>query len=550
MPIIEINKRDLERILKKKIREPELENLLRYTKISIESIKDDVLTLEIKDSNRQDLLSVEGISRELFGIMGKEKGIPEYNIRKSDFKLIADRKVKEVRPEIACCVVRNIKLDNYGIKQIIQLQEKLCEGLGRKRKEAAIGIYDFDKIRWPVTYTSVKPDEIKFVPLGMKEEMTPKEILQMHEKGKEYAHLIENAREYPLLIDSEKNVLSMPPVINSDYSGKIDEKTRNLFVEVTGMNFERVSQTLNIVAAALADRNGQIFSVNIENAKKITPQFRNKTKILNLEDIESVLGIDIRAAEIVRLLEKARYDAKIKKDKIEVAIPFYRIDVIHPIDIIEDIAILYGYHNIPAEEPKIATTGSILPEVLRKEKISGLMIGLGFQETASLNLTNKNDLFKKMHLNTDRVVEIENPVSSTYSCLRNNLLPSLMNLLSQNTSSEYPQKVFEIGQTANVDEKSENKTEEMTKIAIAVSHSNAGFTEMKQTIDYLFRSLKIDYRINSSEHPSFIPGRIAEIIVNSRPIGIFGEIHPKVIESWKLEMPVSAAEIDLTGMLS
>jgi len=548
MPIIEINKKDLEKILNKKFDESQLEDLMQYTKAGIEKIEGDIITLEIKDSNRPDMLSVEGIGRELLGVTGKERGLAIYKAAKSNYEVIIDKKVSKVRPEIVCAVVKDLKLDDYGIKQLIQLQEKLCEGFGRKRKDAAIGIYDFDKIKWPVRYTTFKSDEIKFVPLEMSQALSPRQILQMNEKGKDYASLLEGIEDYPFIIDSEKNVLSMPPIINSDYTGKVTEHTKNVFVEVTGFNFDRISQTLNIILAALADRKGRIYSVSLKN-KCITPVFRNKKKNIALSDISSRLGIELKPAEIVKILEKARYLAKIKKDKVEVEIPFYRTDVIHAVDIIEDIAIAYGYQKIPAEEPMIATIGSLLPETLKTEKIAKILVGLGLNELATFNMTNKEDLFKKMNLNTNGIIEIENPVSLTYSCLRNALIPSLMAVFSQNTTSDYPQKIFEIGQAVSVNEKSENKADEKTKLAIAVSHSSAGFTEIKQVIDYLMASLKLKFKINSTQNSSFIDGRTAELIINNKPVGIFGEIHPKVLESWNLEMPVAAAEIDLTELM-
>jgi phenylalanyl-tRNA synthetase beta chain len=548
MPLIEINKKDLEKILNKKLDEKQLDDLMQYTKAGIEKRDGDTITLEIKDSNRPDMLSVEGIGRELLGVIGKEKGLAAYKASKSNYEVVIDKKVGKVRPEIVCAVVKDLKLDNHGIKQLIQLQEKLCEGFGRKRKEAAIGIYDFDKIKWPVHYTTFKSDEIKFVPLEMNQALSPRQILQMNEKGKEYAHLLEGAENYPFIIDSDKNVLSMPPIINSDYTGKVTENTKNVFVEVTGFNFDRISQSLNIILAALADRKGKVFSVSLKN-KCITPVFRNKKKNVALSDISSRLGIELKPAEIVKILEKARYSAKIKKDKVEVEIPFYRTDVIHAVDIIEDIAIAYGYQNIPAEEPMVATIGSMLPETAKTEKVARILVGLGLHELATFNMTNKEDLFKKMNLNTNGIIEIENPVSSTYSCLRSALIPSLMAVLGQNTTSEYPQKIFEIGRTVAVSDKAENKADEKTKLAVAVSYSAAGFTEIMQIIDYLLSSLKLGYKINSTQHGSFIDGRTAELIINNKPIGIFGEIHPKVLESWKLEMPVVAAEIDLTELM-
>lgn len=548
MPLINISLKDLNEVVGKKLKIEDFENISENMKIGIEKSEGDNITLEIKDSNRPDLLSVEGIAREMRGILGKEEGLKRYKINESDFVVKKDWRPIKIRPHIVCAVVKNIRLNDYGIKQIIQLQEKLCEGFGRKRKEAAIGIYDFDKIKWPICYTTTKPDGLRYIPLDMDVALTPKEILEQHEKGKEYASLLAGAKEYPILLDKMNNVLSMPPIINSNYSGKVTDKTKNLFIEVTGFSEERIMQTLNIVVAALADRGGEIYKVRV--GKNNYPDFTEKKKKFSIDDVKELLGIELKPKEIVGLLEKARYSAKLLKgNMIEVTIPFYRADILHSVDIIEDIAIIYGYNNIKVEEPRVFSEGSLLNSTKLSNKIATTLIGLGFQETASFVTSNKDDQFKKMGIPVEEVIEIENPVSQTYSCLRKWLLPSLMEVLSQNKANQYPQKIFETGEVCRPNNVAETKSENVQKLAIAICGETVGFTEIKQTLDYLSKSLKFDYVLHNSEHQSFIEGRCGDIIRNGKKIGFIGEINPKVILGWGLEMPVAALEIELTDFL-
>jgi phenylalanyl-tRNA synthetase beta chain len=544
MPIIEISAIDLKRLVGKL----DFEEIEKYSKLEIsESENSDILNVEVKDSNRPDLLSTEGIARELKGILGKERGLVKYETKNSNF--ILNNEGVKARPEIACAVIKNIKLDDFAIKQIIQLQEKLCDGFGRKRKEAAIGVYDFDKIKWPVIYKSVKPDGIKFTPLDMAEALTPRQILIKHEKGREYAKLLENESEYPLVIDSANEVLSMPPIINSNYSGKVSGQTKNLFVEVTGFDKDKIMMALNIILAALADRKGEVYSVSVNAKNKfVSPEFKTKIKKFSVDDVNKRLGLSLTGKEISNLIERARYNAKMKGNEIEAEVPFYRADILHPVDVIEDIAIAYGYENISPEDMKIFTTGKTLDETKTANKIADIMIGLGFQELVTLNFSNKNDLFKKMNQKETEVIEIENPVSLSYSCLRNWLIPSLMNVLSQNTTKTYSQQIFEVG---NVVEKSSGEvaSETIQKLAIASSDTKVNFTDMKQVLFYLMQNLKIEFEIRESNHESFIAGRQAEIIINKKKAGIFGEVNPKVLVSWGIEIPTVALELDLTGIL-
>ncbi|MCX6742033.1 MAG: phenylalanine--tRNA ligase subunit beta [Candidatus Pacearchaeota archaeon] len=554
MPNIEINKKDFEHLLGRKFSQKDLENVFEFTKVGIEKVENDKITLEIKDSNRLDLLSIEGVVREVKGIIKKEIGLKDYKIEKSNFVVKVDHKVKAVRPFTVCAVIKDLKFTEHFIEQMIQLQEKLCEGFGKKRRDVALGIYDFDKIKWPITYTTFKPDALGFIPLGFEEKLTLRQILERHEKGQIYGGLLHGAKEYPIFIDKEQNVLSMPPIINSEYSGKVTNETKNVFIEVSGFDMKKISYALNIVVAAFADRGGKIFQVNVRNLKSILiPNFYSRVKKVTLEEINALLGLGLSDKDVIYCLKKARYGVKQKGNEFIVDIPFYREDVLHKVDIIEDIAIAHGFKNIEPVELKIPTTGTLLNETNKQEKLSSLLIGLEFQEVLTLNLSKKSDLFEMMNLPISEIVEIKNPVSENQNCIRNWLMPSLLNFLSQNTTKIMPQKIFEIGKSFEVDNLESNKTKEKTKVAFAISEARANFTQIKQVLDYLADLLGVKYSLKQLNHGSFISGRCAEIIIlekdikgrnAERVLGIIGEVNPKVLSNWKIKMPVAAMELD------
>jgi len=227
MPTIEISKKDLNELVRIKFNLEEAMPLLKAEVTHDEKDKDK-LKIELKDVNRPDLLSVEGIAREIRLKAGIEKPIHKQKLEKNGLVMNVDPKIKAIRPITLCVVAKDLKITEEFLKQLIQLQEKLCETFGRKRKEASLGIYDFDKINWPIKYLPKDPMTFSFKPLGMDKEYTLKKILSINEKGKEYGKLIENFKEYPIIIDAKDHVLSMPPIINSDYSGKVTTETKNL----------------------------------------------------------------------------------------------------------------------------------------------------------------------------------------------------------------------------------------------------------------------------------------------------------------------------------
>jgi phenylalanyl-tRNA synthetase beta chain len=547
MPTIEISYKDLCRLIGKNIELENLKNVMDFVKGEIESIDNDLLRVEIKDTNRPDLWSTEGIAREIRAKLGIEKGLPKYEVEKTNVKVIASEKVKRVRPYTVCAVVKKLKLDELALSQVIQLQEKIANNFGRGRKEIAIGVYDLKRIKLPIRYTTVKPDGIKFVPLDFEEELTPKEILEKHPKGKEFGHLLKGFNEYPIFLDSKNEVLSLPPIINSNYSGKITKKTKDVFIECSGFDFKFLTPALNVMVCALADRGGKIGSVEIEYPDKTiyTPDLKPKSAFVEIDYVNKISGLNLTPKQICKLLEKARYKAALKKNKIEVLYPAYRQDIMHQRDIVEDIIISYGYEKIEPQYPKIFVIGKQSEMEVFCKKVVEIMIGLGLQQILSPVLTNKENLFRKMNLVEEKVIEIENPVSANWNVMRSWLLPSLIEFLSNNLHVEYPQKIFEVGDVVLINEEKETMTEDEKRLACCIANSKVSYEEISSLLDAVLKNLGFNYKLKKAEHKSFIDGRVAEVFVEKEKIGLVGEISPQVLENWGIEMPVAAFEISL-----
>ena len=551
MPTIDISLKDLQQLVGKKFSAEELESeVILYAKGEVDGIDGDTIKVDCKDTNRPDLWSTEGLARLLALKYTEESGIREYKIEESDVYIHIDRSVDNIRPFLVAAIVKDLKVTDTLIKQLIQIQEKVCLTYGRKRKMLSMGIYDFDKVTAPLTYKAVKPTAMKFTPLEEEKEMTLKEILEVHPKGKEYGHLIKDYPLYPLFVDSKNKVLSMPPIINSNESGKVTDETKNLFIELTGYNLKAIKVGLNIVVAALADRGGKIYDVEIDyGEKKIrTPDFTPKKAKVRFEEIERITGLKLSLKELKELLNNYGYNVKKAKDAIEVEYPSWRQDILHPVDIIEDILIASDYNAIEPLLPKIATQGSIDEKEIFYEKARNLLVGFGAQELLNFTLTSKDVLFKKMNIKEFPNTEIANPVSQRWTTLRNWLLPSLMNFFERNTSQEYPQQIYEVGQAIIIDEKAETGTRTVTRLAWAQAANNANFTKAKQILDFVLSALGLEYHIEETEHNSFISGRCARVSVKGKKVAYIGEIHPQVLENFGIEFPICAFELNLTEL--
>jgi len=527
MPTININKQSLLHLTGKKLPDDILKDRIEMLGLSVESMDEKEIEIEVYP-NRPDLLSEEGLARALTSFINLKPGFRKYKVNKSDYKYKIDSKVKEIRPAVAAAVIKKITLDENTLISIMQLQEKIHTTHGRNRRKVSVGVYDLDTIKFPLTYTT-KPTSFKFTPLEMSKQLTLSQILQHHPKGKDYAHLLKDFKEYPIWLDDNNQVLSMPPIINSEET-KVTDRTKNLFIDCTGLDQRAVEQAINIIVCALADRGAEIYQVNN------FPTLESQKMKLNLDYANKLLGLKLNKSEIKELLEKMGME--VKEDIV--TIPAYRTDIMHEIDLVEDIAISYGYENFEEIIPNIATIAQEDPKEVFKRKIAEILTGFGLLETNSFTLTSKDEL-NKME-NKVEALEIENPSNEEYNVLRPWLLPCLMKTLQLNKHHEYPQNIFEIGTCFD------NK-KEIAKLAVSLCSEKTDFTAIKQILDSLFKSLDLDYKIEEVNHASFVNGRVGKILVKGKKIGYIGETSPKVLSNYDLTMPVSCFEIDLDELL-
>src|SRR3990170_1428536 len=474
MPTIDVDGAELERFLRLALYDrTELDEVLAFVKgeMKLFDQNEGVVSIEMKDTNRPDLWGIEGLARALRGFQGLEKGLKTYSVGKPIVDVHVDSRLGKIRPFIGCAVIKNVQLTDTIIRGLMRMQDKLDQTYGRNRQKTSIGIYDFNLINPPLSYTVAKPEEISFVPLGFSQRMNLKEILEQHPKGLEYGHIVKKHGVYPILLDSDGKVLSFPPIINSNDLGHVSEATKNLLIEVTGTLHETVLNALKLVTLALIDRGGEPYAATVDygrgKLKEVTPDFSEKRFDLDVNYACVLLGLTLTGKRVAELLGTAGLGVeKVGVNKVSVLVPCYRVDVMHQVDLVEDVAIAYGYNNIEPVWCELPTTGCSRPEQRLLDTARELMVGLGFQEILTYTMTNPEVLFTrmnidiadKMNFDKSRIVEISNPKVVTMTCLRNWLLPSLMEFLSNNQSVEFPQKIYELGKVTLLDETRETKT--------------------------------------------------------------------------------------------
>ncbi|RLG03812.1 MAG: phenylalanine--tRNA ligase subunit beta [Thaumarchaeota archaeon] len=551
MPALTMRKERFWKLLGRELSDDELLNLLHGLGLDVEELEEDHFRIEY-NPNRPDYSSPVGIARAAKGLLGIEVGAPRYRLQPARTYIEVDPRLKEVRPYVAASIVRGLKLGLEELEELIAMQEDLHWIIGRDRRKVAIGLHDYAAVKPPFRYVAAKGDEYKFIPLGGYAPMTLDEILEKHEKGVKYAHIVRGKPYYPLIVDSLNRVLSFPPIINSRLT-ELSERTRDLFIEITGTDFDAVMKAMNILTTALIDMGGKAERVRVRYPDRTisTPSYKTRRWKLRRSYVNEVLGLDLSAREVVRALRRMRHDARARGGLIEVSSPPYRVDVMHEIDLVEDAAMGVGYERLKPSQPQVLTYGRLHPDTVLEDVVREIMIGLGFTEVMNFTLTSVDDEYRKMQVAPHPHIRLRNPVSLEYSILRTWILPSLMKNLSMNVKNPYPQKIFEVGDVIHPDEGRPEKAVRKLRLAAASAHSNASYSEMKSIVEELLKNLMIDgWGLKPHEGMPFIEGRAAEIIWRDRVIGFFGEVHPEVLTRWGITMPASALELDLDLIIS
>ena len=548
MPVITFKYQDL-KDLGIEMEKDELIDTLPMMSSDIEDFDDEEIKVEFFP-NRPDNLSVEGVARSFKGFIGQEIGFPDYKVEESGEYVTVDSDVASIRPYIGFAKIDNVDFTGDKLKYVMDFQENLHWVIGRDRKKVAIGIHNADVVEGPFKYIATPKDANAFVPLEKDTEMTPGDILTEHDKGKAYAHLIEDFDKYPLILDKDDNVLSMPPIINGELT-KLKEDTKNIIVDVTGTDERAVNQALNIICSSFAEVGGQIKSMEVKYEDKTikTPDLTPQEMSVHVDTANELIGgTNLNAEEIKELLLKARFDAEIIDDnEVKAIIPAYRVDILHEVDIVENIAVQYHINDVVAELPDMNTVAYENDWFKAESTIREVMVTLGFQEIMSLMLTNEEAHYEKMNQEEKPHVQVARPITIDRTMIRTSLMNSLMEFLEDNTHEDLPQKIFEIGDVLYLDETKENKTASSKKLAALVCHSTANFTEIKSIVTSVLANLGYSMEITDSENETFIKGRAADVTGEAQKgtiKGFFGEVSPEVITNFTLEYPVIGFEIE------
>lgn len=545
MPVIDVNIEDFMEMLGREVTIKELQDRLPMMGTGWEGVTDEGFALEVFP-NRPDLLSIEGLARAYASWTGEKPGLREYPVKKSDYSVTVDEKTQAKRPFFVTAVVKNVEFDDPLIRSIIQMQEKLHVTHGRRRRKVAIGLHSLKPIEFPVTYTT-KPPEFKFRPLGERYEKDLNWILTEMQKGKEYSWTVEGFDEYPMILDSKGMVLSMPPIINGEYT-RVDEATTELFIDITGTDLKAIQEVLNVICTTFADRGAEIYEVHNhypDGSTLTTPNLKPWAMNLENDYVNSTLGVDFTPDISAKQLRKMGHGAIVKDDVIEVEIPCYRADIMHPIDLVEDVAIAYDYDNFEPVIPAIYTEAGEDPLEVFSRQLRNFMVGFSLLEVVTFMMSNKDKLFNKMMLSEEPICETENPKMESYNSLRNRLVPSLMEVLSFNKHHPYPQNIYEVDDIVELDPSEETGAKTRRRLSVVLCHSKANFSEIKGLMESILDNLELKAEVEEGGWDCFIEGRRYIAKVDGVDLCWAGEVRPEVLEAWEMEMPVAALEMDV-----
>ena len=577
MPKIQITEQLLYNAMKETPTFEQLEQMLVSAKAEIDEPADEegTLKIELNDTNRPDLWSTMGLSRQLNAYKGDNTLSSSYTFFNdnpdADKKVIVDSNIQAIRPYVCGFIVSGKHIDEHILAELIQTQEKLCHNYGQKRQAIAIGIYREDLIQWPVHYRGADPDRESFMPLEFSKELTLRNILKEHPKGQEYGHIIETQEKFPLLIDSNNNVLSMPPIINSEHIGAVQIGDSSLFIECTGTNLEQLMLVVNLLACDCKDLGFDVTRVQIEyptaiestastlaTQKKehghvvVAPTRFQSNVIATVEEINTLLGVSLSTEEIQQALLKMNVETHcVDNATIEVIVPVYRNDFLHSVDIIEDILVGKGLDFFTPNYPKSFTIGRLTDIEYTSRKVINTMVGLGFQEMMFPYLGSKVDFIENMYEQAEwdtvqsQMIQVSNPISENYEFVRASIFPNLLETERVSANSMYPHKICEIGKVVVKDAQDVSGTRTDTALGFLIADTTIGFTDINSIVTALCYYSDIQYTQRTIVDSRFISGRVAEIVneETNMPIGIFGEAHPRVLHSYGITMPCVMGEL-------
>ncbi|KAI9692276.1 MAG: phenylalanine--tRNA ligase subunit beta [Bathelium mastoideum] len=598
MPTIAVNKADLFKALEKEYTTEEFDELCFDFGIELDedttnsqrpvvngAQEPPQLKIEIP-ANRYDMLCFEGIAMNLRVFLRKNT-LPNFKlVPPSDGELqttYVSEDTARIRPYFSCSILRNIKFTKSRYESFIALQDKLHQNLARQRTLVAIGTHDLDTIKGPFSYEALPPEQIKFAPLNQTGEMTGKEMMEFYEAHRQlskYLHIIRGSPVYPIIYDSNRTVLSMPPIINSNHS-KITLETKNVYIDITATDKTKVEIVNHMLVAMFSMYCEEPFTIEPakivsphNNCSRETPDLTPRPTQASINYINEVCGLSLSPDELCKLLERMCYQATPSTSSpgmLDVQVPITRADVLHQADIMEDVAIAYGFNKLPRHFPnKSASVAAALPinklaDIVRHEAAIA-----GWAEVMPLILCSHDENFAWLQRRDDgaTAVRLQNPKTAEYQIVRTSLLPGLLKTVRENRHHGVPMKVFEVGDVCFKDETQERKARNERHFAAAWYGKTSGFEAVHGLLDRVMLMLKSafltreeglandkveGYWIEEVDDPTFFPGHAASVNLKlggkQHVIGVFGMLHPTVLKNFDLPYPASTLEINLEVFL-
>ena len=546
MPVVELNLNRIKKLISGNVTKKRIVDTLPFLGLDIESQVNDQIRIEYSP-NRPDYSTDFGIALGLQGLLGIKKGIQKTNIKKQgNYEIKVDQSVSKIRPFVTGIIAKNGIIDDETIKQLMNMQEDLHFGIGRKRKKSSIGLHDLDKISFPLTYTTSTRSH-SFIPLNTESENTIDQILSETEVGRDYGWILGDSKNVPIIVDAEGKTISFPPIINASVT-TVTTKTTNLLVEVTSLDKDAAEDMLSVVVAILQIAGFDIVQLTVSGKKNGTPKLNSRTIQYSPKLTEQTIGLSLTQSTTLSSLKKCRLDATQKGRNIQCVIPRYRFDIFGSMDIVEEIALGYGIDNI---EPKLSpsqTLGEKSSMTKKLDRISKTVIGFGFTEALNSSLTSKKILFDLTNRDSSEMLSVLDSKSQEHTILRDSILPGLLENLSKNIHEPYPQKLFETG---TVFSKSKPISETINLAGI-IAHKESNYSETKSILQAILRTgFQIDTKTITSEDnvSMFANGRYADVFVGKKLLGNIGEFNSDVLDNFKIRTSITGFEIKLSGLI-
>ncbi|KAK7347391.1 hypothetical protein VNO80_21921 [Phaseolus coccineus] len=534
-------------------------------------------------ANRYDLLCLEGLAQAL-RVFCEIQEIPTYRLsdisKNAMLKMHVKPETSVVRPFVVCAVLRGVTFDKARYNSFIDLQDKLHQNICRRRTLVAIGTHDLDKLEGPFTYEALPPSSITFTPLKQERNFRADELMEFYKsdlKLKKFLHIIEDSPVFPVLYDSKRTVLSLPPIINGAHSA-ITLETKNVFIECTATDLTKAKIVLNTMVTAFSEYCANKFVIepveviSSDGKSNIYPDLSVYNMEVSLSYITGLIGVSLEAEEVTKFLNRMQLHAKQstsakKQCNLIVSVPPTRSDVLHPCDVMEDVAIAYGFNTIKDKavadnkgSKRLAASLTLLPlneisDLIRKE-----VALIGFTEVLTFILCSKKENFAMLNRKDDKskAVIIGNPRSSDFEAVRTSLMPGILKTVAHNKDHPKPIKIFEVGDISLLDDNRDVGAKNLRQLAALYCGANAGFEIIhglvdrvmeKNGVSFVLPGDKSGYYIEQSDEPEFLAGRQARIIYKGKHAGTFGIVHPEVLNNFDIPDPCSFVELNIESFL-